>query len=452
MNGTGVGDRVGTGADVALAVGVEPDALPPVLPHAAKLKMARNIKTMPILLEIEVVLYFNLAHSVTTLQHDMTVFRSRQPKIKVIVSWSKVIESGTIKVDFLQDDHLSSHFHFGGFMTANSQPALFSKLGFDPAYLPAFEDKLFIEGPRTARRLTNFFALLSFSTVIATYGVLSNSTATVIGAMLVAPLMEPMMATAAAVVMGSLPRALRAFALAGAGAVSVILFSYLLSWVVPDVTISFLSVGEITSRIHPGLYALLTALAAGAAGAFITSRAEIAEALGGVAIAIALVPPLCVVGIALRQGQLDAAAGASLLFLTNFLAILLAGGVVLLVLGLGQTVVSQEQERFRRSAFLLMMVGLLLVTIPLSLTAYQNITSARENAQATAEVQQWLAGTYYRVDTVNANDGVVMVTVEGNGPLKPPQQLANQLAVELGHPVVVELHVLPVQRVKSNNP
>jgi len=289
-----------------------------------------------------------------------------------------------------QDNHLSSYSRFGGIMSTNTQPALFTKLGFDPAYLPAFEDKLFLEGPQTARRLTNFFALLFFATVIATYGVLSNSTATVIGTMLVAPLMEPMMATTAAVVMGSFPRALRAFALAGAGAVCVILFSYLLAWVVPDVTTSFLSDAEIISRIHPGLYALLTALGA---GAFITSRSEIAEALGGVAIAIALVPTLCVVGISLKQGQLGAAAGASLLFLTNFLAILLAGGVVFLVLGLGKSVSSHEQGQFRRRAFLLIVVGLLLVSIPLSLTAYQNVMSARENAHATAEVQQWLVGT-----------------------------------------------------------
>ena len=160
-------------------------------------------------------------------------------------------------------------------------------------------------------------------------------------------------------------------------------------------------------------------MAAGAAGAFITSRAEIAEALGGVAIAIALVPPLCVVGISLKLGQLAAAAGASLLFLTNFLAILLAGGVVFLVLGLGRSVVTHAQGRFRRRAFLLIVVGLLLVSIPLSLAAYQNVMGARQNAQATAEVQQWLAGTSYQVDTVNATDGGVEVTVEGTGPLKP---------------------------------
>ncbi len=337
-------------------------------------------------------------------------------------------------------------------MSANSQPTLFTKLGFDPAYLSAFEDKLYIEGPQTARRLTNFFALLLFATVIATYGVLSNSTATVIGAMIVAPLMGPMMATTSAVVMGSLPRAMRAFALTVAGIVSVIIFSYLLTFVVPDVTISFTSNGEIASRINPGLYALLTALGAGAAGAFITSRAEIADSIGGVAIAISLVPPLCVVGISLQKGQLDAAASASLLFMTNFLAILLAGGVVLIVLGLGRSAVLREQVRIRRRGLVLFVACILLVTIPLSQTAYQSIMNAEANNNATTTVQQWLQGTSYQVDMVNVNDRVVKVTVEGTGEMKPLHQLANQLAVALGRPVLVNLLTLPTQIGKSSSP
>jgi uncharacterized hydrophobic protein (TIGR00271 family) len=337
-------------------------------------------------------------------------------------------------------------------MSANSQPALFTRLGFDPAYLPTFEDKLFIEGPQTARRLTNFFALLLFATVIATYGVLSNSTATVIGAMIVAPLMGPMMATTSAVVMGSLPRALRAFALTVAGIAAVIIFSYLLTFVVPDVTISFTSNGEITSRINPGLYALLTALGAGAAGAFIISRAEIADSLGGVAIAISLVPPLCVVGISLQKGQLNAAAGASLLFMTNFLAILLAGGVVLIVLGLGRSAVLREQVRFRRRGLVLFIACILLVIIPLTQTSYQDITNAEANNNATTAVQQWLQGTSYQLDMVNVNDRVVKVTVEGTGQLKPLQKLANQLAVALGRPVLVNLLTLPAQMDKSSSP
>jgi len=337
-------------------------------------------------------------------------------------------------------------------MSLHTEPVPFTKLGFDSAYLSTFEDKTFIEGPQTARRLTNFFTLLLLATVIATYGVLSNSTATVIGAMIVAPLMGPIMATTSAVVMGSLPRALRAFALTVVGIIAVIIFSYLLSWIVPSFIISFTTNGEITSRINPGLLALLTALGAGAAGAFIVSRAEIADALGGVAIAISLVPPLCVVGISLRCGQMSAALGSFLLFMTNFLAILFAGGVVLVIIGLGKSAVLKEQLRLRRRGLILFVVCLLLVTIPLSVTAYQNITSATENANATTEVQNWLQGTSYQVDTVSVNGQVVSVTVDGTGQIKPLQQLANQLARTLGQPVLVNLRTIPAQNSASQSP
>lgn len=337
-------------------------------------------------------------------------------------------------------------------MSTTIPPTPITKLGFDPDYLPVFEDKMFLEGTQTARRLTNFFVLLLLATVIATYGILSGSTATVIGAMIVAPLMIPIMATTAAVVMGSTQRALRAFGLTIVGILTVIAAAYLLSWVVPDITISFTSNGEITSRINPGLYALFTALGAGAAGAFIISRAEIADSMGGVAIAISLVPPLCVVGISLQQGRLDAAAGALLLFLTNYLAILLAGGVVLIILGLGKLGVAQEDRRIRRRGLALFVFGILLVTIPLTLSTVQAVTRIMANQNATAEVQQWLEGTSYQVVTVNVMEKVVSATVEGSGELKPAQQLANQLAAALNRPVLLNLRTLPAQLGASSVP
>jgi uncharacterized hydrophobic protein (TIGR00271 family) len=342
--------------------------------------------------------------------------------------------------------------HIRGSMSSTAHPSSITKLGFDPDYLQSFEDKLFIEGLQTARRLTNFFVLLLFATVIATYGVLSGSTATVIGAMIVAPLMGPIMATTAAVVMGSSQRALRAFILTIVGIVAVIVAAYLLSWVVPDVTISFTSNGEITSRINPGLYALLTALGAGAAGAFIISRAEIADSMGGVAIAISLVPPLCVVGISLQQGRLDAAAGAMLLFITNYLAILLAGGVVLVILGLGKMAIAQEHGRVRRRGLAIFVVGILLVTVPLTLSTVQAVTHTLANQKATDEVQQWLEGTSYQVVAVNVNDQVVIATVEGSGELNSIQQLANQLATALNRPVLLNLRTLPAQLGASSGP
>lgn len=319
------------------------------------------------------------------------------------------------------------------------------KLGFDPAYLEAFEAKLFVQGARSGRRLTNFFVLLLLATVIATYGLLSASTATIIGAMIVAPLMTPIMATTAAVVMGSSTRALRALLLVAVGVATVVLLALLLTGLVPDVIISFEENAELASRIEPGLIALLTALASGAAGAFITSREEIADSMGGVAIAISLVPPLCVVGIALNQGQWGAASGAFMLFLTNFLAILLAGGVTFMLTGLGRLAVHDENVRMRRNAFVLIVLATLLVAIPLSITTYQAIDHALEKRAAATEVADWLAGTTHTLVAVDVRDEVVVATVEGYGELHSLRDLANRLAATLKRSIAVNLRILPTQ-------
>lgn len=322
---------------------------------------------------------------------------------------------------------------------------LSQKLGFDPGYLEQFEDKLFIEGLQVRRRLVNFFVLLLLATVIATYGVLSGSTATVIGAMIVAPLMGPIMATTAAVVMGSAQRAWHALLLVIVGVIAVILFSALLASIIPDVVISFTENAEITSRIQPGLFALFTALGAGAAGAFIISRAEIADSMGGVAIAISLVPPLCVVGIALSQGNWQAAGGALLLFMTNFFAILFAGGLVFLALGLGRVALEQSQVRLRRRSFVLIVLGTLLVTVPLALSAIRVVNDTIAEDTSTTVVQQWLQDTEDRLMKIGVDGQVVTVSVEGPGQLRSVDQLAQELEKALGYPVTVSVHLVPAR-------
>jgi len=178
--------------------------------------------------------------------------------------------------------------------------------------LPGFEAKLFFEGVRQRPYLVKFFVLLFLSTVIAAYGVLNDSTATVIGAMIVAPLMTPIMATAAALVMGAIDRSVKSLLLVGAGMVMVIALSWLIGVSYSGV-ISFSQNTQIVARVSPRTTDLMIALASGAAGAFAFSRDDIADSLPGVAIAISLVPPLGVVGISLSQGQWVSAWGAMLL-------------------------------------------------------------------------------------------------------------------------------------------
>ena len=113
------------------------------------------------------------------------------------------------------------------------------KMGrFDHDYIPLFESKLFFEGERRPRQIVNFIVLLALATVIATYGVITDSTATVIGAMIVAPLMTPIMASAAAVSMGASKRALSSMSLVVLGVLGVIGLAMVLTAVVPAQLVS----------------------------------------------------------------------------------------------------------------------------------------------------------------------------------------------------------------------
>ncbi len=204
---------------------------------------------------------------------------------------------------------------------------------FTPADVPPFEDKLFFEGDKRRVNLERFAVLLFLSTVIATYGVLGDSTATIIGAMIIAPLMIPIMGTAAGLVMGDMGRAGRSFLKVVGGVAGVIFTAWFIGSFLNTTVVSFTTNSAITGRISPSLTDLAIALASGAAGAFAMSRSDVADSLPGVAISISLVPPFCVVGIGLSAGEWSVASGAMLLFLTNFLSILLAGGGVLALLG-----------------------------------------------------------------------------------------------------------------------
>ena len=314
---------------------------------------------------------------------------------------------------------------------------------FTPQDLPAFEAKLFFEGIKRRVDLERFTVLLVLSTIIATYGVIGDSTATVIGAMLIAPLMRPIMATAAALVMGDFKRAVHSLLVVVAGVAGVIGLSWLLTEVTVTRVISFETNIQLTSRVSPRLIDLYVAVAAGAAGAFALSRDDVADSLPGVAIAIALVPPLCVVGIGLAQVELDEALGASLLFLTNFLAILLAGGGVLALLGLNAIAKKDLVPYARRRAFILISIGVLLVTIPLgatSISLFENNIIKQTTIQL---AQEWLEETSYGISRVDVTRDQIGLIIYGSGERPELSVLGNQLNDSFDQPVDLNIFVVP---------
>ena len=310
--------------------------------------------------------------------------------------------------------------------------------------LPGFEAKLFFEGVRQRPYLVKFFVLLFLSTVIAAYGVLNDSTATVIGAMIVAPLMTPIMATAAALVMGTVERSIKSLLLVGTGMALVVALSWLIGVSYSGV-ISFSQNTQIVGRISPRTTDLMIALASGAAGAFAFSRDDIADSLPGVAIAISLVPPLCVVGLSLSQSQWTAAWGAMLLYMTNFLAILLTGGGVLAFLGLGSAATQTLSGFARRRAFYVIGLGVLLVTIPLAATSVKVATDAWTQLRTTQVVNAWLEGSDYELTGVSIGENGVKAVVAGEGETPPLAELKADLRAETNSPGVVELMIVPIK-------
>ena len=128
--------------------------------------------------------------------------------------------------------------------------------------LPAFKNKLFFEGAKRRVNLVRFTVLLFLSTAIATYGVIGDSVATVIGAMIIAPLMRPIMAITAGLVMGDLKRAGRSLAIAFVSVVGVIGVAWLLAElsVVTVPVISFQTNSQIAGRVSPRMIDLYAAL------------------------------------------------------------------------------------------------------------------------------------------------------------------------------------------------
>ncbi len=314
---------------------------------------------------------------------------------------------------------------------------------FDPEYLPSFESRLFFEGERKNKQIVNFVVLLLLATVIATYGVVTDSTASVIGAMIIAPLMTPIMASAAAVILGSTIRLRQSLQLVAFGILGVIVLSLLLTFFIPDSLISFPTNSQITSRVSPGLLDLMIALAAGAAGAYAIGRQEIADSLAGVAIAISLVPPLCVVGISLGGGMWLDAGGAFLLFLTNFFAILLAGAMVFRLMGLEELGFSDASREAKQKAIQLIVAGVLLITLLLAVTSYNAYLTTSQQTGTADAVRDWLGGTSFQTVGIKIRPTDVDITIRGDSRVPPLTDLHEKLNTLYGHPVKINLHVIP---------
>lgn len=284
---------------------------------------------------------------------------------------------------------------------------------------------------------SRFWLLLAISTVIATAGIMSDSTATVIGAMIVAPLAIPIQGVGVAISGGEpRPLALSTAMVIGAALV-VIALAAALAFILPELK-PLADNSQVTGRVSPTLVDLVAAAATGLAGAFAVARRDIADILPGVAIAISLVPPLAVVGVSAEAAQWADALGALILFLTNVLAMIVVG--VALYSGLGVLRPRAADDTFRRRPVyaIIGVVGVVIVGA-LAASTYRTVQLENWRSEATRVSADWARSHGERLVQVQQEGDQLVLIVAGSSSGTYDRELPLLLrgAIPAGTPVVI---------------
>ena len=231
-----------------------------------------------------------------------------------------------------------------------------------------------------------YYLMLIAAGLIALLGLLTNSVAVVIGAMLISPLMGPIISSGLALTIGDLRLARRAFRAIATSVFLTILVTALVTLLSPlkDPT------AEILARVRPNIYDLFVAMLSGIVGAvaLCTKRNYLITATG-VAVATAVIPPLSVVGYGLGTAQPLLAGGGFLLFFTNFVAIVLTSDLVFFIMGFRTSHV--EAAQYSPRTRLLVIGGLLgLISIPLIYTLVKDVQKINTSKRIERILQQHL--------------------------------------------------------------
>lgn len=297
----------------------------------------------------------------------------------------------------------------------------------------------------------DYLVLSAAACAIASFGLLSNSAAVIIGAMVIAPLMLPLRSLSLAILLGERRLLLRSLLSLGAGSLVGLGLAFAIGWGagIPDFG------SEVLARTGPTLLDLGVAIAAGGISAFAKLRPRIADTLPGTAIAVALMPPLCVIGITLSQGQWQEAGGALLLYGTNLLGITSAGMLVFRLAG-----VAPGRHLLRQPAGWLTLGMTLLLVIPLGLSFLRLVQQAQLQRLLQRVVQRETItigqrAQLYRVK-LDWNASPPLATLD-LGAEEPPSSVQIRdvealVSRRLGQPMQLKINWLPIRTLDGQSP
>jgi uncharacterized hydrophobic protein (TIGR00271 family) len=260
-----------------------------------------------------------------------------------------------------------------------------------------------------------YLILIVGSCIIATFGLLSNSAAVIIGAMIVAPLMLPIRGLAFGALEGDVILFRRGLISVAVGTLSAVALAWLLGSIAGISTFG----SEILARSKPTLLDLGIAIAAGSISGYAKVQPKISATLAGTAIAVALMPPICVIGLGLANARWLLSLGALILYLTNLLGITLSCMTAFLLTG--YTPFTQAR---RALVWATILTGVLL--IPLSVSFFDLVRQNRLEANLRRALLNRTI-TFQRVDLVKTetnwlvNPPEVRLTVRSQEAITPKQ-------------------------------
>ncbi|WP_455448463.1 TIGR00341 family protein [Natrinema thermotolerans] len=310
---------------------------------------------------------------------------------------------------------------------------------------------------------STYFSLLVVSTAIATAGLLLDSAATIIGAMVVAPLMGPALAASVGVIVDDESLATRGVVLQGAGLVVAIATAALIGWALRGTVLlppgfDITTVPQIHERITPNVLALFLALGSGVAAVVSLTR-NVGSVLVGVAIAVALVPPAATAGLGIAWGNPEVVVTAGTLVLVNMLSINLTALLLLWASGYRPHRAADIERVYGRlrSRIVVLLVAIVVLSVVLGGVTYGTYRTAAVEHDAKTELEamsdeEWAseAGLTFResdvdyelIDVYTGDRPVITVLVERPPGEELPGDFADDVRDRLEAAVGVDLEVV----------
>lgn len=311
---------------------------------------------------------------------------------------------------------------------------------FNPALTQAERNEMVWQARKDARTSIDYLVLIVMSAALASLGLLINSVAVIIGAMLVAPLMAPLGALSTGMATGQLDITRKAAFTLIQGVLLSLAISVLAGFVLPvDIPTT-----EMLARGNPTLLDAAVALVSGLVAAFAIARREIPVALAGVAIAAALMPPICVIGLGIALNNQVLAIGATLLFLTNITFIIMSENVVFLWVGMRP---GRRQETQRG------VIAWWLVIVALVVTVVFSIARLSQSATLDSRIETYILSELNNAEHVSmdVSEGdnrqlQVRFTVQTSEAITPQRvrDLQSDLSEQFARPVSLQLVPLAV--------